>query len=60
MVVNVMLFGASPLALWGLLDVIMIVLPICAFFARSRKGYTTITLSYVPLSVIDFIISLGT
>lgn len=60
MVVNVMLFDASPLALWGLLDVIMIVLPICAVFARSRKGYTTITLIYVPLSVIDFIISLAT
>lgn len=59
LIVNVTLFQASPLALWGVLDVIMIVLPICAFVARSRKAYAAITLIYVPINVIDTLISLA-
>jgi nicotinamide riboside transporter PnuC len=53
------LFKASPLALWGALDVVMIVLPVCAFLAKSRKAYTVITLIYVPITVIDTVVSLA-
>lgn len=60
LIVNVTLFEASPVALCGLLDVIMIVLPIGAFMARSRKTYAAITLIYVPINVIDTLISLTT
>jgi len=60
LIVNVTLFQASPIALWGLLDVIMIVLPVCAFYARSRKVYSAITLAYLPLTAIDLAISLST
>lgn len=59
LIVNVTLFEASPVALWGLLDVIMIVLPIGAFLARSRKAYAGITLIYVPINVIDTLVSLA-
>ncbi|MGE8144038.1 hypothetical protein ACQKP7_02380 [Pseudomonas frederiksbergensis] len=56
--VNILLFKASPISLWATLDVIMIVLPICTFFAKSRKLYSFITLIYVPLNAIDLAISL--
>lgn len=59
MIVNIVLFKASPLALWGALDVVMIVLPVCAFLAKSRKAYTVITLIYVPITVIDTAVSLA-
>ena len=59
MIVNIVLFKASPLALWGALDVVMIVLPVCAFLAKSRKAYTVITLIYVPVTVIDTAVSLA-
>ncbi|MGO4003188.1 hypothetical protein ABVN23_19085 [Pseudomonas fluorescens] len=57
-VVNILLFKSSPIALWGAFDVIMIILPVCAFAAKSRKLYSFITLIYVPLSAIDLTISL--
>jgi uncharacterized membrane protein len=57
-VVNILLFKASPIALWAAFDVVMIVLPICAFAAKSRKLYSAITIFYVPLTVIDLAISL--
>lgn len=60
LIVNVTLFQANPLALWGLLDVIMIALPICVFVARSRKAYATITLLYVPINILDMLVSLAT
>ncbi|MOA49503.1 hypothetical protein D3C78_1723900 [compost metagenome] len=59
LVVNVVLFRASPIALWGALDVIMIVLPVCAFYAKSRKAYSIIALIYVPITAVDFAISLS-
>jgi hypothetical protein len=59
LIVNVSLFQASPIALWGALDIIMIVLPVCAFFARSREIYSAITLLYVPLSAADLAVSLA-
>lgn len=59
LLVNVMFFHASPIALWGALDVLMIVLPLCAFKARSRKTYSALTLLYIPVSAIDTVISLA-
>lgn len=59
LVVNMTFFRASPIALWGALDLLMIVLPVCAFKAKSRRLYTMITLAFVPLSAIDTAISLA-
>ncbi|WP_285415596.1 hypothetical protein [Pseudomonas sp. efr-133-TYG-5] len=59
LVVNVTLFQASPLALWGILDLVMIVLPIGAFLAKSRRTYAGITLLYVPINALDTVISLS-
>lgn len=36
----------------------MIVLPLCAFKARSRTTYSALTLLYIPISAIDTVISL--
>jgi len=58
MIVNTMLFNASPIALWGALDVVMIALPVCAFLARSRKVCCLITVAYVPINIIDLCVSL--
>jgi hypothetical protein len=58
LIVNVFFFQASPVALWGVLDVIMILLPLCTFVAKSRKAYSILTLMYVPVNVIDTVISL--
>jgi hypothetical protein len=58
LIVNVFFFQASPVALWGVLDVIMILLPLCTFMAKSRKAYSILTLIYVPVNVIDTMISL--
>jgi hypothetical protein len=59
LVVNVTLFQASPLALWGILDLVMIVLPIGAFLAKSRRTYASIALLYVPINALDTVISLS-
>jgi hypothetical protein len=59
LVVNVTLFQASPLALWGILDLVMIVLPIGAFLAKSRRTYAGIALLYVPINALDTVISLS-
>ena len=58
LIVNVLFFQVSPMALWGALDVVMIILPVCAFKAKSRKAYSTITLIYVPISALDVAITL--
>jgi hypothetical protein len=58
MVVNILLFKASPIALWGAFDLFMIILPLCAFAATSRKVYSILTLIYVPVNAIDLAISL--
>ncbi|MNO04235.1 hypothetical protein D3C81_2252030 [compost metagenome] len=52
------MFGVSPLALWGALDVIMITIPLCVFAASSRKAYALLTVAFVPLNIADLIISL--
>lgn len=58
LIVNVVFFQASPVALWGALDVVMILLPVCTFMAKSRKAYAMLTLIYVPVNAIDIAISL--
>jgi hypothetical protein len=58
LVVNMTFFQVSPIALWGVLDIFMVVLPICAFMAKSRKSYSLTTLAFVPISLIDTTISL--
>lgn len=60
LIVNVMFFQATPIALWGALDIIMIILPVCAFVAKSRKAYSIITLLYVPINAMDIVVSLTT
>lgn len=59
LIVNILLFQAPPIALWSAIDVIMIILPVCAFAARSRRVYSVITLVYVPINLIDLAISLA-
>ncbi|OYQ26468.1 hypothetical protein B7L09_04585 [Pseudomonas mandelii] len=56
--VNIIFFQVSPVALWGALDVLMIILPVCAFSAKSRKAYSIITLIYVPINAFDIAVSL--
>ena len=58
-VVNVFLFKASPVAPWGALDVVMIILSLGAFYATPRKVYAAITLIYVPVDIIDTIMSIA-
>jgi hypothetical protein len=43
---------------WAYLDIILIVLPVAAFVARSRTVLAVITLAYLPLSIFDTAISL--
>ncbi|KJK08153.1 hypothetical protein [Pseudomonas tussilaginis] len=56
--VNILLFQSPPIALWAAIDVAMIALPICAFAAKSRKLYSSITIIYVPLIIFDLSITL--
>jgi hypothetical protein len=46
------------MALWSVLDILMIVLPVCAFYAKSRRSYSIITLAFIPINAIDTVISL--
>jgi len=57
-IVNITFFQASAMALWGVLDILMIVLPVCAFYAKSRRSYSIITLAFIPINAIDTVISL--
>lgn len=59
LVVNVSFFKSSPIALWGVLDVIMIALPLCAFAAKSRRHYASIALVYIPITAFDLVVSLA-
>lgn len=59
LVVNVSFFKSSPIALWGVLDVIMIALPLCAFAAKSRRHYASIALIYIPITAFDLVVSLA-
>jgi hypothetical protein len=57
-VTNVLFFDAPALALWSILDVPMIVLPVAAFLAPSRQMRAWITLAYLPLQAADIWVSL--
>lgn len=57
-VVNLMLFGAPSVALWSALDVVMIALPLTAFWARSRRTEAAVTSVYLPLFAIDFVVAM--
>jgi hypothetical protein len=57
-IVNITFFQASAMALWSVLDILMIVLPVCAFYAKSRRSYSIITLAFIPINAIDTVISL--
>lgn len=37
---------------------IMIVIPLCVFAARSRKAYALLTVAFVPINIADLVISL--
>lgn len=53
-------FMKSPMASeWAYIDIVMIVLPIMAFFSKSRAIYAAITLGYLPLSIFDTFLSLS-
>jgi hypothetical protein len=58
-VVNIFLFKASLLTPWGALDIVMIILAMGAFYAKSRKVYAAITLIYLPVDIIDTIMSIS-
>jgi hypothetical protein len=59
LVVNVFFFNASPLSAWGALDVPMIAIPLAAFLVRSRRAQALLVLAYVPLSLVDMWVVLG-
>jgi len=59
LVVNVSFFKASPIALWGVLDVVMIALALGAFIAKARERYALIALAYVPITAFDLVVSLA-
>jgi hypothetical protein len=56
---NILFFNASPLQLWGALDLVMFTVSLAAFFSRSRRFYAPLTLAYLPLAMIDIAVSLG-
>lgn len=56
-IVNVGFFGSSPLSVWGITDIPMIVLPFVAFLAKSRTVYGGVTIVYLPLAAWDLWIS---
>lgn len=58
-IVNIKFFQASPLALWGALDVMMIALPVAAFFARSRRVYAGLCLGFAVLNVVDIVVTVS-
>jgi hypothetical protein len=57
-VLNIFYFDEPVEAVWALLDVPMIVLPVLAFFASDRRFYAAITAVYLPLMAIDLWVSL--
>lgn len=58
-VVNVVFMKGSAESDWAYTDVVMIVLPVAAFVAKSRKIYAAIATAYLPLSLLDTAISLS-
>jgi len=56
---NVFLLKSPVASEWAYIDIILIILPIAAFFAKSRTVYAAITLSYLPLSIYDTVLSVS-
>jgi hypothetical protein len=54
---NIFFFNLSPNSNWGLSDIPMIILPVAAFIAKSRRVYAALTIVYVPLAAWDIWIS---
>ncbi|MDI7863496.1 hypothetical protein MRS76_16190 [Rhizobiaceae bacterium n13] len=53
-------FMKSPVASeWAYIDIILFILPVAAFFARSRTLYAAISLGYLPLTIFDTFLSLS-
>lgn len=57
LITNWQLFHATPFALWGLIDVALILLPLAVAFTRSRRVQAVITAVTVPLIVADSVIA---
>jgi hypothetical protein len=55
---NLVFFSAGPFAIWSLLDIPMIALPIIVFFVQLRRLQAVITIIYIPLMWLDLWVSL--
>lgn len=58
-VANVFFLDHPVAGSWAYMDIVMIVVPVAAFFSRKRRTYMALTLLYVPLSIADIALSLG-
>ncbi|MGP9820095.1 hypothetical protein ACTZWW_08770 [Salinarimonas sp. NSM] len=56
---NIHYFGQSPIAVWALLDVPIILLPALVLLASSRRVRAWTTAAYVPLLAVDLWVSLA-
>lgn len=59
-VANVNYFGGSPRDLWAILDIPIIVVPVLVFLATAWRTRVWLTVGYVPLTAIDYWVSLAT
>ena len=57
LVVNWQLFHATPLALWGLIDVALIALPPVIAFTNARAVHVAVTAITVPLIAADTVVA---
>lgn len=57
LVVNWQLFHATPLALWGLIDVALITLPPVIAFTNARAVHVAVTAITVPLIAADMVVA---
>src|SRR5215207_2838209 len=58
-VAHVTLFRSPLMSSWFWLDIVLIALPLIAFAAKSRRVEAAVTILYVPLSVVDIMVSLS-
>ncbi|HEV7417262.1 hypothetical protein [Tianweitania sediminis] len=59
-IINVSMFGADLNSGWAWLDLLMILVPVAAYLARSRRVYASLTGLYVPLAAVDTWVSIAT
>ena len=57
-VTNIVFFQAPLIGEWSLLDIPLIIMPVLAFVARSRRVRAWLTLAYVVLMAVDIWVSL--